>query len=94
MTIRFFEKDQSWDKFGYDVSSLIKTHISSRHISSGGWVAGNRSIEDEISTLAESVGVLSQILFKKGILSPEEVLKLIGINDVAHSGIEIREIPE
>lgn len=92
MTIRFFEKDQIWDKVGYDVSSLIETHIKSRHLSSGGWMASNRGIEVEISTLAETVGSLSQILLEKGILSPEEVLKLIGINDVTYSGIEIREI--
>lgn len=72
------EENKDW---GDSVSGVISNYVLHNcYCDFNSLSYADHKIEDKIEHMTYVVGNLAQILTEKGLLSPEEVLKIIGIN--------------
>lgn len=78
-TYEFLEKYKNGAiGWGRDAKSVLSDHVYTNRKS---LIAETRGIEEKLETLCESVANISDLLISKGLITPDEFLKAIGMDD-------------
>lgn len=88
---RYYEKYNDEDTWGYDISSLLRSHINHTKFEVS-WGAHSRGIEEQIDTLSTVIGQLAEALVAKNIFTPDEILKIIGVNSNYSDRVSYKEV--
>lgn len=79
-TYQFNESDERTNAWGRDTYEVIIQNIRSKN-SRYSIFSESRPIEDQIETIAGNIGGLCHLLISKGLITPEEFLVAIGVED-------------
>ena len=75
---QYNRKNEKPGAYGHDAAELVSNFV---HWDESGYISNRRSIENQIDTISEVTGKLCDVLVSKGLMTHEEFLTILGLEN-------------